>query len=164
MLSRALVVAALCASGVAHAADQLVIDLQRRLVATDVATVNAHLSANWATKMARLGRLVRSCDREAIGLSVRLLDTTNLEALQSHVFNLELAMGRCPERVLPITPATHVKALCSVNAYMEMHPAAKPLPELDRRVVQLRRSDALAKSANGPICLDAYSTARQQLQ
>ena len=69
----------------AFAADPLVIELRDRLASTDVAAVNSYLSANWETKMARLGRLVRRCDRDALALSVNLLNTINLEALEAHV-------------------------------------------------------------------------------
>lgn len=165
MLMRSLVVvAALFASGAACSADRLVVELSNRLAAADVAAVNAYLSENWETKMARLGRLVRSCDRGALGLSVRLLDTTNLEALQGHVYSLELAMGRCPETLLPIVPSAHVKSLCAISAYVEKHPTAKPVAEIDRRVTFIRKLGMLAASPNGKDCIEAYAAAKQSLQ
>lgn len=146
------------------AAEPLVVDLQRRLAGADVAAVNAYLSANWETKMARLGRLVRRCDVSALRLSTSLLETTNLEALQGHVHSLELAMGRCPEKLLPLVPPSHVKGLCAVDAYAEMHPTSRLVVEIDRRVLQIRKARQLASSPNGQACLDAYAAARQAQQ
>lgn len=165
MPMRALVAtAAICASGAAYSSDQLVVELNNRLAEVGVAAVNAYLSENWETKMARLGRLVRSCDREALGLSVRLLETTNLEALQGHVYSLELAMGRCPETLLPIVPSAHVKSLCSINAYVDRHPTAKPVAEIDRRLASIRMLGVLAASPNGKDCIEAYAAAKQSVQ
>jgi hypothetical protein len=148
----------------AVAADALVEDLAARLARTDPATVNAHLSANWETKMARLGRLVRSCDLPAVRLSVRLLDTTNLEAYQGHVFALELAMGKCLPSVLPVIPKNQVSAVCAIDAYAEVHPAADIRAEIDRRIREIRNASRLAASINGQTCLNAYLAARSARQ
>jgi hypothetical protein len=111
--TRALLVGAIVGLlGLRAAADSLVVNLQERVTKSNVAAVNGYFAANWETKMAPLGRLVRQCDVGALRLSVRLLDTTNLEALQGHVYSLELAMGRCPEKLLPLVPESHVKSLC----------------------------------------------------
>jgi hypothetical protein len=163
--ARALLVAVMVGlPGMRAAAAPLVVELQERLTKSDVAAVNAYLSANWETKMAPLGRLVRQCDADALRLSVRLLETTNLEALQGHVYSLELAMGRCPEKLLPIVPASHVKSLCAVDAYAEMHPSSKLTAEIDRRVSGIRKLSRLAATANGSACLDAYAAARSAEQ
>jgi hypothetical protein len=160
-LRSALAIWMLTAWGVASAADPLVVDLQERLASTDVAAVNAYLSANWETKMSQLGRLVRRCDDGALRLSLSLLDTTNLEALQGHVYSLELAMRKCPEKLLPLVPASKVKSLCAVDAFAEMHPAVKLAAEIDRRVAHVRKLGQLASSPVGQACLDSYAAARQ---
>ena len=159
--TRVLVVAVMVGlSSLSAIAEPLIVDLQRRLTDSDVDALNAYLSANWETRMAPLGRLVRHCDVDALGLSVRLLDTTNLEAHQAHVFSLELAMGQCPEKVLPLVPASHVRSLCSVDAYSEMFPSRKLTAEIDRRVSVIKKMSRLAVSGNGTACLEAYAAAR----
>lgn len=161
---RLLLIAALIAlPRLGVAGDFLVADLQGRLAIGDVAAVNAYLSANWETRMAALGRMVRRCDTDALHLSVRLLDTTNLEALQGHIFSLELAMGRCPEKLLPIVPASQVKSFCAVDAFAEMHPSTNLAAEIDRRVLVIRKASSLAASPNGASCLDAYAASRSLL-
>lgn len=147
--------AALLACGVANSADRLVVELSSRLASSDVAAVNEYLSRHWETKMAPLGRLVRACKPEALRLSLRLLETTNLEALQGHVFSLELAMGRCPEKILPQVPSAHVKSLCAVNAFAEIHPGANLVAELDSRLRTIRKLDRVANSPKGRECIAA---------
>ena len=150
--------------GTAVAADPLVEDLAARLARTDPATVNAHLSANWESKMSRLGRLVRRCDPAAVRLSVSLLDTTNLEAYQGHVFALELAMGKCLSNVLPVIPTGQVRAVCAIDAYSEVHRGEDIVAEIDRRIRKIRSAPHLVASPNGQTCLEAYLEARSARQ
>lgn len=161
------------ASSAVVAADPLVAELRHRLAIARVGEANvylpadapnAYLSANWETKMARLGRLVQRCDHQALALSVELLNTTNLEALGGLVYSLELAMGRCPERLLPIVPSAHIQSLCAVDAYAEEHPTLKLAAELDRRVARLRKAGPLAATQKVIACMDAYAAARRALQ
>lgn len=159
-----LIISMIGALGVVHAAESVVADLQRRLTTSDVSTVNAYLSANWETKMKPLGNLVQHCDLRALKLGASLLQTTNLEALQGHVYFLELAMGKCPEKLLPLVPLVHIKSLCAVDAYADSHPASKLVDELDRRIQHIRTKSSLATSTAGKTCLDAYEAARQDLR
>jgi hypothetical protein len=154
---------AVCFAGTTCAADSLVKDLNHRLAVTGVEAVNIHLSANWDTKMVRLGRLVQRCDRDALKLSVRLLNTTHTEALQGHGYVLELAMGRCPETLLPLVPAARLESLCNVAAYSDTHPEANLVAEIDRRLDYIRKVGWLAASPNGRACMDAYAEAKQRL-
>ncbi|MFX1680986.1 hypothetical protein PV762_17290 [Mitsuaria sp. CC2] len=140
-----------------------VAELRARLDRSDVAAVNAYLSAHWESRMAPLATAVQRCDREALDLSVRLLDTTNLEALQGHTYSLELAMGKCPEKLLPLVRVDQVAMLCAVNAFSEGHPSVKIDRELDRRMTALRRHRVVAESQTGSACLDRYTELRASL-
>ncbi len=157
-------IALLGMSGETLARVPLIDELRSRLAKSDVAAVNAYLSANWETKMAQLGRLVQRCDQDALELSVDLLSTTNLEALQGHVYSLEVAMGKCPEKLIPMVPNAQIKSLCAVDAYSETHPSARLVDEIDKRVKQIGKTKQLAASENGQACIDAYQAARQRLQ
>lgn len=138
--------------------------LQARLERSDVSTVNAYLSAHWESDMASLGASVQRCNSDALKLSVRLLDTTNLEALQGHTYSLELAMGKCPEKLLPLIEMHQVGPLCAVNAFAEEHPAASLARELDRRMAALRKQRLAAGSKTGAACLDRYVERRKLVE
>jgi hypothetical protein len=140
-------------------ASPLVSDLRVRLAKGDVAAVNSYLSSNWNTKMAELGRMVRRCNADSLRLSVELLETTNLEALQGHIFNLELAMGRCPEKLLPLIPLVHVNSVCAVDAYTETHPSTQLSREIKRRMTAIRETKWRTASPAVAACLDAYAAA-----
>jgi len=127
-----------------------------------IASVNASLSAHWETQMAALGRLIETCQRDAMALSVTLLDTTNLEALEGHAASLELAMGRCPEDLLPMVPLRHVPRLCSVSSFEDAHPERDPAPELRERVARLERSPRLMAGDRGQACVASYARALQE--
>ena len=125
--------------------------------------MNAVLSENWETKSARLGKLTEGCEPDAVKLSVALLATTNLEALSGHHYSLQVAMGRCPQLLLPITPDERVSELCSVSAYIEANPKGNPLRELSRRRAKLHKFSQLEESTKGQACIKAYEEARQAL-
>lgn len=155
----------------ASATDALILDLRTRLTNARIGdeniylpadAPNAYLSAHWETKMARLGRLMGRCDREALALGVELLHTTNAEARGGLIYALELAMGACPEMLLPIVPVAHIKSLCAVAAYIEEHRAVTRAALIDRRIARLRKSPALASSPRGQACIDAYQSARRE--
>jgi hypothetical protein len=142
----------------------LVAELRSRLTQSDVATVNAYLSNHWETRMAPLNLLVQRCDSEALKLSVRLLDTSNLEALQAHKYSLELATGRCPAKVIPMIRPDQAKLLCGIDAFAETSPSADLGREIDRRVGQLRKQRGLSESPSGVTCLDRYAELRRAIE
>lgn len=137
-------------------------EIERRLNSSNVATVNTYLSKNWDTKMAALLAEVEECNVKAIKLSIRLLDTTNLEALAAHRFSLEIAIGECPEKVLSIAPLSHINELCTINAYMEKFPDADPLQTIDRRISVLQRVPASTFTPELRTCIEAYEGVRKQ--
>jgi hypothetical protein len=143
-----------------NASDALLEDLNRRLTAEGIAGVNTYLSANWETKMSELGDLTRRCDARALLLSITLLETTNAEALLGHTYSLEIAMGRCPERLLPLVSAAHVPMLCDIVTYEEAHPNSNVLKEIDRRVARLQGLKGIAPPANWSACVESYRAAR----
>lgn len=144
------------------ATNKNIAEIERRLDRSNVAAVNAYLADNWDTKMAALLTEVEACNAKAIKLSIRLLDTTNLEALAAHRFSLEIAMDGCPQKVLSIVPLTHINELCTVNAYMEKFPEAEPLQTIDRRISVLQKAPASASTPKFRTCIEAYEGARKQ--
>ena len=132
------------------------LELNRLLQSRGPDAVNAQLSANWETQSAHLGDLTERCDREAMRLSLALLQTTNLEALAGHHYSLQMAMGKCPGILLPMVPEERVRELCSIDAYIEANPAKDPHKELARRQADLRRLGQLRTSPKGEVCAEAY--------
>lgn len=149
--------------GHVRAENSLAADLQKRLDASDVASVNSYLVANWETKMASLGRLIRSCDTDALKIGVQLINTTNLEALQGHVYALELAMAACPLKLLPLVPIEKIPSVCAVDAFSESHPKSNPAKEIGRRIKFINSHGQLRNSPNGRACLQAYKAARREM-
>ena len=117
--------------------------------------------------MPRLRTLVLDCDPEALALTVKLLNSSNASATHGNSAMLELAMGRCPERLLPMVPTARVRGLCAVEAFADNRPGeAAPtrlLEEIDRRVRYLRAREVVANSENGRGCLAAYEEVRREI-
>jgi hypothetical protein len=159
----AILVSALIFAFQACAGQPLVAELRERLARNDVASVNAYLSAHWESKMAPLGRLVQRCNADALRLSIALLDTTNVEALEAHAYSLELATAKCPKQVLPLATTQHVQRLCSVASFEEAYPGVDLSREIRRRIDILRKDERLAASDNGRACVKAYEEAQRAL-
>lgn len=148
--------------GFAAPRSTLIDDLKERLARGGVASVNAHLSSHWETQMAELGRMVRACQPDAMALTVNLLDTSNVEALEAHAYSLELAMGECPGSLLPLVPLRHVPRLCSVAAFEDQHPGADLVRELRRRIAQLEQEHFPVESEGVKACQASYARAMQE--
>jgi hypothetical protein len=155
------------ASSGAFAMDALIRDLKARLERTDADVVNRYLDDHFEKTIPRLRDLVVRCDPDALRLTVRLLDSTNASATQGNAAMLELAMGTCPERVLPLVPVMRVKALCAVEAFADSQQGAVApealLTEIERRVRHLRARAVIAASENGRACLEGYEVLRREL-
>ena len=155
-------------SSAVFAIDPMIADLKARLAKADADVVNAYLDDHFETKVTRLRHLILRCDPDALSLTVSLLNSSNATATQGNSAMLELAMGKCPEKLLPIVPLARVRTLCAVDAFAETKPGLVPpaalLKEIDRRVGYLRMRGLLATSENGRACLDAYSASRLALR
>jgi len=146
------------AAALAGAAD-LVADLQGRLSREGVDAVNAYLSTQWESKMLPLGRMTERCEPRALRLTIALLDTRNAEALEAHGASLELAMGHCPERLLPQVPLSFVSRVCSVDSFEDQGTGQKGPQELERRIAHLESARTLASTERGVVCLATYRKA-----
>jgi len=160
----ALLVVLMAAPVRALASDRFIGELQRKLDSSDANSVNAYLSEHWETANARLANLTQRCNPDALRLSLQLLNTSNLEALGGHHFSLQVAMGRCPGKLLPLVPDAYIADLCSVGAFVQTAPQKDARKEIERRLQGLRRLDGLYKSAKGQSCAGAYSVQKQGLQ
>jgi hypothetical protein len=131
--------------------------------------VNAYLYSEPGWKVAKtLFRLASRCEIDALQIVVRLMDTINASATEGNNDVLELAMGRCPERLLPMTPLPLVPQLCSVQAWSVSRPKlpsdSQMVAEIDRRTAKLRRYTNQEMLQNGQACIDAYANSRTCVQ
>ncbi|WP_147307007.1 hypothetical protein [Roseateles depolymerans] len=137
-------------------------EIERQLNRSSVEAANRFLTDHWETKMAALLREVEACNLRAIRLSVRLLDTTNLEALAAHRYSLEIAMGECPSKVLPAVPISHISEVCAVDAYLEKFPEVEPRQTIDQRISILQKIPTLASVPKIHACIAAYQRERER--
>ncbi|WP_157522329.1 hypothetical protein [Mitsuaria sp. 7] len=147
--------------------DPFIHQLNSRLERTGADAVNSYIDDNFEKMVPRLRELVRRCDPDALALTIKLLNSTNASATQGNAAMLEIAMGRCPERLLPMVPTTRVKGLCAVEAFADNQPGganpAQLIREIDRRTRSLRSRGAVANSEKGKICLEGYEEVRRDL-
>jgi hypothetical protein len=144
-------------------------ELKLRLDREGPDAVNAYLDTETGWKEGKhLFRLATGCQVDAMRIVLRLMDSTNASATKGNSDVLELAMGRCPEQLLPMTPLTLVPQLCSVQAWSEFKPKlstdSQKVAEIDRRTVRLRTNTVLARVAQRETCLEAYAKARICIQ
>jgi hypothetical protein len=155
------------ASSQAMAMDPIIRQLNTRLEQTDTDAVNSYIDDNFEKVVPRLRKLVTGCDPDALALTIKLLNSSNASATQGKAGMLELAMGRCPERLLRMVPTVRVKGLCAVEAFADNHGGtlapAQLIKEIDRRIRYLRSRDAVANSERGKICLEGYEEVRRDL-
>jgi hypothetical protein len=168
VLRAALLLTALVCGNVG-AAESAVVRLQKRLQATSPDAVNAYLDteAGWKRDGLPFFAQVKRCDLAAVKLMLALTKSTNASATQGNNDLLELAMGRCPELLLPLVPLDSIPRLCAVDAWAEskakLATPSEQIAEIERRVGSLNRSKPTASSENGKSCLSSYAAKREQL-
>ena len=151
-----------------RADDSVVARLRQRLTASDADAVNAYLDteAGWKRDALPFFAQVKRCDRPALELMLDLMSTTNASASKGNSDLLELAMGRCPEVLLPLTPVMLVGQLCRLDAWAEgkagLATTAQELAEIDRRLKRIRLSTSLRNSEQGKACVHVYSAVRAE--
>ncbi len=140
-----------------------------RLQTSSADAVNAYLDtdAGWKQDGLPFFTEVKQCKQAALKLMLVLAESTNASAVQGNNDLLELAMGRCPEILLPMVPIKAVPRLCSVDAWAESRKrpasAAEQISEINRRLVVLERTKLATSSEIAKSCLGAYIAKRTAL-
>ena len=151
----ALCVAAATLPGSAHAADQLVADLEQRLASTGVESVNDYLSAHPDSAMlSRFNRKTASCELQAVSLAVQLArGVAQAKAVQAHEESLSAATGRCARFILALVSAAEVPRVCASQPFWG---AAQTARELRRRIADIDADKLLRGTGQGQACRAAY--------
>lgn len=144
------------------ASPSVVPELNRLLAKGGHRAVDRLLAAQPDRTWKLLLELETSCDRPALALGLRLLNTTNASMLEGYYFGLQVAMGQCPGVLLPVTPASRVGELCNISALTELTDD-ESRAELQLRLSALRPMP-VSKSAKGLICVQTYQEEAQRMK
>ena len=152
-MRQALALVAVMLASVAAASDALVPELEQRLAAGSVETVNAYLVANASSALAPLSQKAAACELRATSLAMRLSRSTNVVATQAHTEALRLAVGKCTGFVLALASLPEVSRFCASVASWTV---GQTVRELRRRMAAIEASEVLRTSQNGKSCRAAY--------
>lgn len=148
-----LLAAAITSPVTAAVPDSLVPDLEQRLAAGGVETVNAHLAAHWSSAMVAFNQETARCELRAVKLAIRLSRGTDTRAVEAHRESLREAVGTCTVYVLAFASREEVPKYCaSVASWTVM----QTVRELRRRIAALEADELLRASVNGKTCRAAY--------
>lgn len=136
----------------ATADEALAQDLEQRLSAGKVDTVNGYLAAR-ARLMAELNQSAADCDPRAVDLSVKLSRTGNEKAATLHKEALRVAVGTCTEFVLSRLTSKEVPRICASASSWTVTQTAR---ELRRRIRQIDADESLRPTPHGKACRAAY--------
>lgn len=162
-LSNLALVLSVCAASTAHASPtSLVAELSRLLAKGGHSAVDRLLDTKFDSVGKRFSELQQECDRPALALGLKLLNTTNVSALENYSYGLQSAMGRCPEVLLALAPPHRVTELCAVSALTELTDAESQV-ELLRRLSALEALPA-GRSQSGLACAQAYRDELQRMR
>jgi len=148
-----LLLLAVLGGGAAAATDDLLADLDHRLMHNSADAVNAHLVAQWSTAMAPLNQKTAACELHAVSLATRLSRSRNAVAAQAHGEALRAASGHCARFVLAMATLPEVPRVCgSVSSWGP----AQTARELRRRIAAIDSDDVLRATRRGSTCRAAY--------
>jgi len=137
----------------AMAAETFVADLEQRVAAQGVDSVNAYLSSNGAVGMTTLNRSTASCELQAVSLSIQLARGNGSNAVDAHRESLRVAVGSCTRFVLALLSPQEVPKVCSSVASWTVSQMAS---ELRRRIKSIEADKVLRSSLRGKACREAY--------
>jgi len=118
---RAALLLAVLVYGNVEATESAAVRLQKRLQATSPDAGNAYLDteAGWKRDGLPFFAQVKQCNLAALKLMLALMKSTNASTTKGNNDLMELAMGRCPEILLPLVPLDSIPGLCAVDAWAE---------------------------------------------
>jgi len=136
----------------AMASETLVSDLEQRLQANGIESVNAHLTAQ-PSVMAELNQRSADCDPRAIDLTVKLSRSKDTKATDLHNESLRIAVGACTEFVLSRLTLKEVPKICAAVSSWTVSQTAR---ELRRRIRQIEADESIRPTQRGKACSAAY--------
>lgn len=138
--------------GLAMGSEALVSDVEQRLLANGVESVNAYLIAR-PSMMAELNQSSADCNPRAIDLTVKLSRSANTKAAGLHNDSLRIAVGACTEFVLSLISPKEVPKICASVSSWTVSQTAR---ELRRRIRQIEADESAHSTQLGRACSSAY--------